>query len=856
MFDRPRNIAKAIHDAAKKMRQKNPDSKLFTSKGPDEDFPGLVKVQRSDWPEGVTISIPTGGRYPGMIADGADLVVGYEKGRRGMPFLRGLVGGARGSVVSTVPPVYFDYDLWLQSNANAGQNALGGIIVADLYRMDPDTTSAWDLPTSDNPAIIHAGVLAYGLARFSAAQESGPSPADCYASAWQYQVEADFTSCGWKIGTWAVSDLLPLWSVDFGTITGDGLINPDAFRPFRFFADPLNGWIHALPDSSLAIPARILSAKSASLYYTSNISRGAGGLNLANASFHSYFNTVEDVEVVESYFCLPATPATSGSGQASVDFLKMNQATGEWVSDSSYDSAYIPEGGPGEIPDCLEFGSANGGLPPWRLKEVVLFSSGGVRDLFDSDRWTKSHFTARTVKTNSTNGTLLHTKTVEAVDNPPVLSYASLKAQVLAADHPLSYDGSRWLGGVELGEDTSSDFQFFHKVAPILLPVSGPNLNRVDTLLAAAAINGSGDVNWPAEIKNCGGGVVVDEAGTTWFTLIEPEQFLYGGDYTEFDTGGTQDTYLWYYGNGCESPTISGYVPTNIHPVGGAPYNPAPGDPLPAEIFTPGGCLDGADRYQHWYFDAASPQPNPLWKYRFTQKVGWRWRTTLYGVPVSGPIIEADISQKLDVQHSMFGPTAYLAATEIDFLIGNNVQPVISFADKKLVAVLRDLYLDGAGNNSSPCIEIWRVGPGSPLKLSTTRLGSFDELKPSDDFVNDAWKAGDQEWNPYAFGSPRMKACRGVDGMPVILAIVGEEKKVDTETESQFKRVCYALIELEDPESPTVTRTARTSPDEGVGVSGNLDGNYPLWSDWDTLILTPDHVAWIRDSQFQETTAP
>jgi hypothetical protein len=116
-------------------------------------------------------------------------------------------------------------------------------------------------------------------------------------------------------------------------------------------------------------------------------------------------------------------------------------------------------------------------------------------------------------------------------------------------------------------------------------------------------------------------------------------------------------------------------------------------------------------------------------------------------------------------------------------------------------------------------------------------------------------KAGDQEWDPHAFGPPRMKACRkaGTSNTPVIVALVGESKKVNPATDSQFKRVCYALIELEDPDDPTVTRTDRTSPDEGIGASGNIDGTYPLWDSWDTLVLTPNHVAWIRDSVFQET---
>lgn len=194
--------------------------------------------------------------------------------------------------------------------------------------------------------------------------------------------------------------------------------------------------------------------------------------------------------------------------------------------------------------------------------------------------------------------------------------------------------------------------------------------------------------------------------------------------------------------------------------------------------------------------------------------------------------------------------------TQPDFELADNVWQLISFADKNLLAILRDLHADGAGNNPSPAIEIWEIGSTTATKISTIRLGSYTELLATDTLPGT--EAGDQLWDPYAFGPPRMKACRksGTSNTPVIVAMVGENKKVDHDTESQFKRVCYATIELNTPSTPDVVRSARTSDDLGVGSSGypvGTDFFGPIWDSWDTLVLTPDHVAWIKDSEFRET---
>lgn len=784
----------------------------------------------------------------------------YDRSKQ-KPYIRNLLKRGNLTIREENPPTPTGTGLWLRSYASATENALGSFISpAGLYRINPDTTATWVLPTSDNPSIQHAGIQAFGLGRFNGPNNSAPGETDSYASAWQYQVEADPGTHGWRIGTWATSNRVPLWSKDFGLVTDSGLVNPEFLKNFRFFIDNVSGWIHVIPDSSISFPGRIFSARSSTVARTSNISRGAGTLNLANISMHSYIETIGEEGFIESYMCCPATPETSAGGQASVDFLKMDQNNGDWLSHSSYDSAYIPEGGPSVIPDCLEFGHLTGGPVPWRDKEAVVFSSGGLKDLFDSSAWTKTHWSIRSLKTDGTAGGLLKSKTVDATDSPTLLPSANLKSEALAADYAGAYDGSYWTLGIELNAvESDADWAKFQNITSMLLPVEVSNNARMTTLrdcLATNGIYGGGARVWPVDLRNMGSGIIVDEAKTTWFVVLEPEQVLFGGSFGTRITGNVLDCRIWhwYISNECTPSFNNGtnmVLGTNPdHPIpGGLPF---PGVRLlqePCGVNEFGGVLNVET---FWGWDGTEyTRPEKI--NVFSQEPGYLWRTKLYGVTNAGALIEADISQLKDVPHTVFGPVV-VSTTEINFPIADNVWQIISFADKGLVAVLRDLHANGLYSNPSPALEIWSISGSTLIKRSTTRLGSYTELKDFDDPSGDLWKAGDQEWDPYAFSPPRMKACRGEDNRPVILVMVGENKKANPDTDSLFKRVCWATIEVANPAAPTVTRSARTSPDEGVGSSGDIDGNYPTWVDWDTLVLTPGKVAWTRNSNFYETT--
>ena len=776
--------------------------------------------------------------------------------------------GQKTALDPVVPPTPTDIVYWLQSNAYSTQNAVGSRVLKALLTPNGSTTD-WLLPTSTETGSIYEGYRALGLGRIQAPLrnwETGEiiegSPVDVYVSAFPRTNESGDT--GIAIGAWRVSDRVNLWiAQDY--FSGDAWENAEGPYPSRFFADSQNGWITAIERAANVSPQLICSACSEGKSNITEISRAIlPGLNLANISLHSFEETVEDVSTIHSYICCPAHPATSGGGQASVDFLKMDQETGEWVSHSSFDCAYIPEGGPSVVPDLITFGSITGSPIPWRGNEAVLFASGGIQDLFDSQRWTSWHHAIRSVKPgDATAGSLLKSKTVEATDSPEPFANASLKSQALAAPYDLEYeDGFGWKGGIELGDETNSDWAYFQEMVPILLPAAAPNLNRVTDFVSALAINSSGFRRWPEILENCGGGVSVDSAGTVWFTVLEPVQKLYGGDYTLFDTGTTQETWLWYYNNGCGAPTIFGYSATGIHPIGGAPSNPTPGSPV--TLTTPDGCAPGTDRIQAWVFAVGTPGTRPLYKFRYTQKPCWIWITKLYGVTTAGTLLEADISQKISVTHNQLGGGAgsglggsgfvSMTGTEPEFPYYDNVwQQPMSFPEAGLVCLLRDFHADDLEGNPSPHLEI-RLSTGDLEVVSTVRLGSYDEVKSSDNLPD--WRSGDQEWNPYAFGGPRMKGCLDPEGNPLILVVVCESKKVDVDTESQFKRICYVLIDLTDPSNPDVTRVALTSPDEGVGSSGDVPTDWPLWGEWDSLILTPQHVAWIKDSKFQEAIVP
>jgi len=733
---------------------------------------------------------PVNRRHP-LIVHNASKVTGQTRKKANAPL---------------IPDVYN----WLQAMQSSNQSAIGGKVDQILYRPNPDSYVEWPVPTSNaflDDGTIHEGIQPYGLTRFPI--ELSGTNYDFLAAGYQYVVEESGGS-GWKIGFWPLGSTTQYNEQDFGA-GSDPFVNVDSPKFARFFSDPLNGWCHLLPDTDLS-PARILSAK-IGVQRTSYVSR-----SMANASLHSFKVTSGPTTTIESWLCFPAVDATSGGAQASIDFYQMNQTTGEFTGAGSFDSAYIPDGGPSVFPDQIASKSYKNPPGPWLDKEYIAFGSGGLQDVFDSDKWVKHHWALRSLKTNGTEGSILKSKTTNAVPNPNVLSAASLKSEVTNLPFTLVYDSFYGvIGGVDLGTDSNSAFAHFSKCAPILLLTEEPNNTR-----------------------------------------MEPEQFLFGGDFTAYNTGTTHDLYLWSYYDSCVGTTITGYTPfESPFPVSGAPSPPTVGSPQ--TLVTIDGCSPGVDRIQSWGFDPGSPGQAGYWRYRYTQKPGWAWRTKLYSYNKQTNVFtQTDVSQLISTSHSVVAPTGEtVTATQTNFPIGNNIWQIASFPDKGLVCLLRDLHADGPNNNPTPHLEIYRIFSGSLAKVKTIRLGSYSEKKTSDNLTTlPNWMSGDQEWNPYYFGRPRLKSCRQPDGTPVILILVQENKKVDIATESGFKRAQYTLLEFTDPSDPTQAQDTQTSPDLGVGNSGDIPGVWPLIQDFDTMILTPGHVTWARDSRFRRTTPP
>lgn len=787
--------------------------------------------------------------------------------RRGMVILQSSHGATRRGMSRDFFGVMVDVKAWLQSNASGGQNPLGSRVNPDVF---PPNLSSYDfrLPTHTDPETDDPSLRALGLGRVEAPNRNWDTgdriegdPVDVLITAWPQRNGSDEVSL--CLGAWRVSDSVNLWIANDGA-TYDPWENPAYPLQAKFFVDSKNGWGHALPLPTSNSPGTIFSACSRDIKFESLISRAAGdGLNLANVSLFSYYPApTEEVPSpeLESYLCCPACPATSGSGQASVDFLKMDQATGEWASHASYDYSSVSDGGPSLFPDSLPLGSETGSPVAIASNAALIPFSGGQLDLFDSNKWLKGHAALRAVKPDGAPGSFLWSKTFTATSSPTVLDPGSLKAAVADKTHSFYYASEgTWIGGVDYSSDTSSDYAHFGRAVPLFLPVDAPNTGRLGTIESRMAASKTGVPQWPLTLRNFSGGSVVDEAGTVWTCVLEPVPVLYGGEYSLEDNGTHEAYRLNTFTQVTGQSAVSGESFVASSPVdivlGSIPVSVAVGSPVGPE-YVYGTLPDdppGTEPYVIFTYSASLTQIDDWdWKInRWNQYHGCKWQTWLRGKKTNGKVIEKNISQLLDATTTkLLGPpaTEEVTVTQSNFEVGNNVHQIIPISDKGLVAVLRDLHADGADGCPTPHLEIWEVSGLTLVKKSTVRLGTYDELLPDDKLE---WKQGDQAWDPYYFGPPRAKACRDLDGSPLVLVLVSENLKVDLDSESGFKRATYHTIRFPNPASPDVSTTSRTSPDEGVGNSGDVPGELPLWLHFDTLIPTPDLLAWIRDGKFR-----
>lgn len=783
-----------------------------------------------------------------------------------------LTGATRQSNQKNTPfGIVVNVTDWLQSNQGVGQNALGGLVAAGLYAQDPPAVTAWNLPTSEDSEVLNTALKPYGLVLYRA------SGTPYYGTMWPQQQESDgaIQVCA---GVWDAGTKSNVWLNKEGAYyVPAASFENQAFPSYNLFYTEVGGWLHMVPTTyfSSGYQAQSIYSSRQALGYVAKT--GGLGLQQHNASIHG-FVTGTGEEATNTIYCFMPYFDEGPAVGAEVSFVKFDEGSAAWAVDATRTVADLPASGSSAVPNLLGTGNANatGSPAAWLNNEALIFVSGGTQALLYTDRWIDEEWTLRSLNpADGTNGAFVKSQAFTATDSPTVLDPGAMIAAVDAREQPLYYvDEGTAIGGILHSDTTSAELEYFPRAVPLILPVALPNWGRLGTIESRLASDSLNNAQWPAVLENSGGGVVVDEARTVWVCTLEPAQVLYGGEYSLEDTGTTQPTYrldtsTQVTGQSAVTGTI--YVfedPTEVtlgsHVVSvgtGSPFGPAydtgtlPGDP------------PGTDPYVIFTYSASLTAVTdwPLYSWKWNLFMGCKWVTMLRGYRANGTVVAQNISQLVDATNTKtLGKPAdeSVTVTQVDFELADNVHQIISFADKNLLAVLRDLHADGPDGNPSPAIEIYSVGSTSLTKRSTVRLGSYTETLSVDATLGAyETKAGDQEWDPYYFGPPRMKACRKADSdnVPVIVAMVGERKKVDPDTQSQFKRVCYATIELTDPDSPDVTRSARTSEDLGVGSSGYPTGSdyyAPIWDSWDTLVLTPDHVAWIKDSEFRETTAP
>ena len=735
----------------------------------------------------------------------------------------------------------------------------------------------WPLPTSDIPDTYIPGLLPFGLVRYQI------EAADLYGCAWVQEVAGGAGSAV-LVGAWNALTRALLWSTNFG-ITTSPWTNPDLPYSCRFFHEPTHHWMFALPLPS-GFPPEIFSARSAEEIAHHTIDKPSHNVSINSWSEPDVSEIDMTAHPTRIWMCLPYCGAGPVAGEK-VDFWFFDEIAKAWGSNGVWMAAEdVPVGGAALVPDLIGNGAAFGGPVAWLGQEALVIVTGGTRDILAAGRWLEAHWTCRSIKVDGTPGILAKSKTIVAT-LPTALEPSSLKTEIMAGAYPMvltmlgaealpgdawSWDiGTfRWDSGCRLGTD--SEVPNYMHTCPIALPAAYPNTGRMLSLSSRV------ESGWPSQ-ANMGGGAVVDEAGTVWTCILEPEQVLYGGYYTDEYIDDLPAWWLeeeaWHclYGH----RKIGGWVDSPSRTLtyavsGNSAYSMTVS--VGADASYDGDCTGewGGDMF--WkvrlkMYDSVTPGQH--FRKVWNQKNGTIRRTILRGHRADDSTVEADISQLLDADHTgvrtSFEDMVFhsdetgswwtghtVGVTQPDYPLPDNVWQMLSFPEAGILSILRDLHADGADNNPTPHIEIWRVDITTPAKLSTVRLGSYDEKKTSDntDF-EPHWKDGDQEWDPYAIGAPRMKGCRdSLTNAPIIVAMVGEAKKVDPETDSQFKRCCYATINCANPSSPEVVRSAQTSPDEGVGPSGEVPGNGPLWQHWDTLLLTTGRVAWIRDSEFRE----
>lgn len=136
-----RQAAAAIAKEAKAIRKRYPDQEQFIS----TDYAnGRLSVRKSNWPDGVVIEVPVT-RSGHTQAAGANVVIGFDQGNRQRPFVKSILGMARGVSASTASGGTLVLALWPDCTGSPYCNR-GPLLTCDAPQWDGAATVIDTLP--------------------------------------------------------------------------------------------------------------------------------------------------------------------------------------------------------------------------------------------------------------------------------------------------------------------------------------------------------------------------------------------------------------------------------------------------------------------------------------------------------------------------------------------------------------------------------------------------------------------------------------------------------------------------------------------------------------------------------------
>lgn len=853
----------------------------------------------------------------GYLKAGMTVAVRYNKVDPNVCYIRNLgPAGLTGPVEIIVPPdppVIVGAGEWFQANKSWRQVSAGAAIDEGFYHIgSPNNENAWGtVPTNEDwepdNQTIQERFYPFGIVRYQLGLESETEDDhDFYALGYPVRTNSSgigYEMCMFEVGTGEVAVRESFFFEGPVDIS-----NQNAVRSTQFFHDTNSKWNTIVTSSDVPSSNQAMSGKFSDgelIHAHTSLNKPTHNAALYSLQVDDPDNSDETVKITKSYLCLPYFQL-GDTGNETVQFWEMNQGSGAWILKTEVNAVDVPDGGPSLTPDILNSGTAQTGPVAVASHQFLIPVLGGKQDILDPDSWEELYWGVHGYNPDGTVGERKIFKRLLSSNSPTIWGFQS---EILAAPYPATYQWTGtdlfdvplgykiWQGITLMGDNPF--YNRFYKVWPILMPCAGPNMTRLssnqgfDAHLAYAASK-----QWPNDTTCRPGGMVVDHEETAWFVLMEPEPIRYASsqvsglrptgnsnEYSAVDSGNTGTVYYWTYFDNqteCDRGVSSGHgwsALTPFHPVYGSTIPLFPPDTV--EVSSPCNNTDGT-RFQSYAMQDKGTRP--IFNYCYNYALGYLWRTKLYGLKADNSLIEIDISNTHSVSETKnFGAgragleggatsqeTYNITINNVP--MGDGVWQIHPFLheDVPYMAILRDAHSDDNGDClPAPVLQVWNLA--SQTKVSTVRLGSYEDIR-EEDFFNEendySYKRNDWIWNPYAYGVPRMKSCiaKGDDKNSTVLHILVEEQKVvDTDSESQYRRAVYHTIKLRDPGDPEMqSKDTWESPEVAVGEppaepaypGGDPENpnyiNGPLLKDWDTVMLTEDLLTWVRKSRIYE----